>query len=177
MFTDLVGSTELFARLGDDAAEEVRRAHFQLLRQAVAARGGYEVKNLGDGLMVVFPSALDALSCAVAIQRAVQAHNRAGTGPPFHVRVGLHAGEPIRDEDDYFGMAVIVAKRLCDAAQGDQILASALVTGLVGSRGGFHFGPMGCLELKGVGEPVSTAELDWEEEPDAGAGPLCGSGS
>ena len=132
LFTDLVGSTELVARLGDDAAEHLRRSHFQLLREAVSMRGGHEVKNLGDGLMVVFTSALDALRSAVAIQRAVQEHNRRGDGPGFHLRIGLHAGEPVRAEDDYFGMAVIVAKRLCDAASGDQILASSLVTGLVG---------------------------------------------
>ena len=63
LFTDLVASTELLARLGDDAAEEVRRSHFALLRQAIAETGGDEVKSLGDGLMVVFGSAVDALRC------------------------------------------------------------------------------------------------------------------
>lgn len=171
LFTDLVGSTELCGRLGDDAAENVRRTHFQLLREAVSVRGGEEVKNLGDGLMVVFSSALAALSSAIAIQQAVQEHNERGHGPAFHVRVGLHAGEPIRDEHDYFGMAVIVAKRLCDAASGDQILASGLVTGLVGSRGAFQFRPVGPLELKGVPEAVPAAEVAWQPAADTDAGP------
>ena len=157
------GSTELFQRIGDDAAETVRRTHFQLLREAVSARGGHEVKNLGDGLMVVFPSALDALACAVAIQRAVEEHNQRGKGP-FTVRVGLQVGEPIRDEDDYFGTPVIVAKRLCDAARGGQILASQLVRGLVGSRGGFRFRSVGRLELKGITQAVPAVEVGWHPD-------------
>src|SRR5207237_7956841 len=95
-------------------------------------------------------SALDALRSAAAIQQAVSKNNRSGEGPPFEVRVGLHAGEPIRDEDDFFGTPVVVAKRLCDAAQGGQILASQLLAGLVGSRGGFELRPLGPLDLKGL---------------------------
>ena len=71
LFTDLVGSTELASALSPEAGDELRRAHFSLLRQAIAASGGTEVKNLGDGLMVVFPAASAALSCAVAMQQAV----------------------------------------------------------------------------------------------------------
>ena len=147
LFTDLVASTELLARLGDDAAEEVRRAHFSLLRDAVAAAGGEEVKSLGDGLMVAFPSAVDALGCAVTVQRRVDEHNRRRAGPALQVRVGLHAGEPVRDEGDFHGEAVVVAKRLCDQATGGQILTSELVAGLVGSRGGFRFRSVGQLRL------------------------------
>jgi len=174
LFTDVVGSTDLLQSLGDDPAEAVRRSHFRLLRDVVANHGGHEVKSLGDGLMVVFGSALDALRSAVAIQRAVTKNNRSEGGPPFEVRVGLHAGEPIRDGDDYFGTAVVVAKRLCDAAQGGQILATQLLAGLVGSRGGFDLRRLGPLELKGIVEPVLTVEVVWgPEEPEsseAGAG-------
>jgi class 3 adenylate cyclase len=150
LFTDLVASTELLARLGDDAAEEVRRVHFAALRQAVSDAGGEEVESLGDGLMVAFGSVLAALGCAVAIQRRVAEHNRAGSGPALEVRVGLHAGEPVRDGGDFHGEAVVVAKRLCDLAAGGQILTSELVTNLVGSRGGFSFRPLGRLQLKGA---------------------------
>jgi class 3 adenylate cyclase/DNA-binding CsgD family transcriptional regulator/tetratricopeptide (TPR) repeat protein len=163
LFTDLVGSTELLQRMGDDAAEEFRRLHFRLLRQVVAARGGEEVKNLGDGLMVVFGSALDALGSAIDIQRAVRAHNERGRGPAFQIRVGLNAGLPIRSEDDYFGTSVVVAKRLCDAAEGEQILVSEVLAGLVGSRGGFAFEPVGSLDLKGLAQPVAAMSLEWRE--------------
>lgn len=162
LFTDLIGSTRLLDRLGDDAAERLRQTHFRLLREAVRRRRGHEVKNLGDGLMIVFPSALDALDCAIAIQRKVRRHNRREQSLPLHVRVGVHVGEPMRDEGDYFGTAVNVAKRLCDRAAADQILISQLVVDLVGSRGAFAFRPVGSLRLKGLARPVPAAALDWE---------------
>jgi class 3 adenylate cyclase/tetratricopeptide (TPR) repeat protein len=162
LFTDLVGSTELLDQLGDERAEELRRTHFRLLRDAVAAQGGKEVKNLGDGLMVVFPSAVDAVRCAVKMQEAVDEHNRTHAGARLGVRVGLNVGEPIRGEDDYFGTPVVVAKRLCDSASGGQILASELVRALIGSRGGYDFRKSGSLELRGLSDPVPAYEIAWE---------------
>ena len=168
LFTDLVGSTEMLGRIGDDAAEEARLAHFGLLRDAIAAGGGHEVKNLGDGLMVVFGSALDALRCAVSIQLAARDHNRRGVGPPFHIRIGLHAGEPVREGTDFFGTPVVVASRLCAAAQGGQILASLVLVGLIGTRGRFTIHPVGSLELKGLVDPVPAAEVGWEQGASSG---------
>ena len=161
LFTDLVGSTELLEVLGDDEAELLRRRHFKILRDALKASGGEEVKNLGDGLMVTFDSAVDAVGCAVAMQQAVARHNSQQDGHPIEVRVGLNVGEPIRDEDDYFGTSVVVAKRLCDCAIGGQILASDLVRGLVGSRGGFDFTDVGPVALKGLSEPMRTWDIAW----------------
>ena len=79
VFTDLVGSTELIG-LGEAGADEVRREHFGLLRGAVAEHGGREVKNLGDGLMLVFDGVTAGLACAVAMQQAI-AGRRADTEP------------------------------------------------------------------------------------------------
>ncbi len=61
LFTDLAGSSALLDELGDDAADDARRTHFSILREEVTTAGGEEVKNLGDGLMVVFPSAVGAV--------------------------------------------------------------------------------------------------------------------
>ncbi len=153
LFTDLVRSTELLTSLGDDAADELRRRHFAGLRQAVAASGGEEIKSLGDGLMVSFTSPVAALSCAVAMQGSVE-------GSGLELRVGVHAGEPIREESDLFGAAVVVAKRLCDTAGGGQILTSQLVVDLVGGRGTFRFRPLGPMALKGLPEPVRTVAVE-----------------
>lgn len=161
LFTDLVASTEMLTRLGDDAAEEVRRTHFALLRQAIATTGGEEVKSLGDGLMVAFDSGVDALRCAVDMQRRIEEHNAAWAGPRLAVRVGLHAGEPLREGDDFHGEAVVVASRLCNEAEGGQILTSELVAGLVGSRDAFRFRPAGRLRLKGLPEPLAAVTVDW----------------
>ncbi len=161
LFTDQVGSTETLQRLGDEEGERLRRAHFALLREAAALHGGQEVKNLGDGLMVAFVSAVDALACAITIQQAVQGATTRGE-LAFAVRIGLNVGEPIRDEGDYFGTPVVIAKRLCDAGAPGQILASELVRALAGTRGGFSYRALGALPLKGVAEPVAACEVIWE---------------
>jgi adenylate cyclase len=165
LFTDQVGSTTLLERLGEDAAEELRRFHFSLLRRAVTKAGGHEVKNLGDGLMVRFPSSVQAVRCAVAMQRSIADHNRARPERRLQVRIGLHVGEPLVDDNDLFGTSVVVAKRLCDQAQGGQILASEVLASMVGSRGGFRFRPVGRLALKGLAQPVAAAAVDWHTSP------------
>lgn len=112
LFTDLVASTEQTQRLGEEGADELRRTHFALLREAIGAHGGEEVKTVGDGLMVVFPSPSEAVACAVAMQQVVDHHN--GCMPePLGLRVGLHTGEVTPDVGDYFGTPVVVAERLC----------------------------------------------------------------
>ena len=121
LFTDVVGSTELSQRLSPEAADEVRRGHFSILRQAVAEAGGTEVKNLGDGLMVVFASASAAMACAVAMQQGVERDNRAREHS-VGLRVGLSGGEVTREDDDYFGDPVIEAARLCATCESGQIL-------------------------------------------------------
>lgn len=162
LFTDLVGSTAMLDRLGDDRAEELRRQHFGHLRLAVGEAGGHEVKNLGDGLMVSFASPLAAIGCAVAMQRAIAVHNRNFPDHGMQIRVGLHAGEPAREGDDFFGTAVVVAKRLCDRAKGGQILVSELLSGLIGTRGGYCFRSAGRLRLKGFSQPVGAVAVEWD---------------
>src|SRR4051812_8750923 len=162
LFTDRVSSTETLLRVGDDAAERLRRTHFRLLREVAATHGGQEVKNLGDGLMVAFASAVDAVACAIGIQQAVHRDALHEDEEPLAVRVGLNVGEPIVDEGDYFGTPVVVARRLCDAASAGQILASEVVRALVGTRGGFGFQGVGPVPLKGIAEPVPACEVAWE---------------
>jgi class 3 adenylate cyclase len=161
LFTDLVGSTEILARLGDEAGDRVLRDHFEILREAARAHGGREVKNLGDGLMLVFPSARRAVACAASMQQRLVAHNDKSDGEAMGLRIGLNAGEVIKAEDDYFGMPVVVAKRLCDRAAPGQTLSSEIVRALVGSPRDYRFIALGTLSLKGIADPVSVFELDW----------------
>jgi class 3 adenylate cyclase/tetratricopeptide (TPR) repeat protein len=159
LFTDLVGSTELLSRAGDDDAQRIFRAHHDLLAETAAAHGGEEVKWLGDGMMVVFDSVADALSAAIAIQQAAR---RPVAGEKLAIRVGLNAGEVLRDNADYFGTTVVVARRLCDRAQPGQILCSDVIAALLGGRPGFVFSELGKLELKGVPAPVGALEVRYE---------------
>jgi hypothetical protein len=123
------------------------------------------VKNLGDGLLVVFPSLSRALAC-VAMQQAIDMHNRRG-GEPLGVRVGISIGEAVTEDGDYFGEPVVQAARLCAKCEGGQILAPALV----GRRGGQDFSAVGELRLKGLADPMPTVEVRWEplrEDSDEG---------
>jgi class 3 adenylate cyclase len=112
VFCDLVDSTALLARLGDDRMEAVRRAHVADVSEAVGAAGGRVVKLLGDGAMASFDSALGALRGAAAIQSAVVRLDGAHDGLGIAARVGIAAGEPIADGEDLHGMAVVIASRL-----------------------------------------------------------------
>jgi DNA-binding NarL/FixJ family response regulator/class 3 adenylate cyclase len=159
LFTDVVGSTSLFARRGDEAADVLRREHFATLRAAVAEHGGREVKSTGDGLMVAFASAVGALRCAVAMQRATT-----GAAEGLAVRVGLDAGEPLRDGEDLYGTPVIVASRLCDAAESGEILATEVVCRIAGPRLREAVQPAGALKLRGLDDRVATARVLWREE-------------
>ena len=169
VFTDLVGSTELAGALGEDAAEQLRREHFQVLRDAIAEHGGEEVKTIGDSLMVAFTSPAEAVACAVSMQQGIDGHNRSGK-QPLAIRIGINSGEATVEDGDYFGTPVVVAKRLCDVAEGAQILCSDLVHALAGTRGGFTFKDLGALPLKGIDDPIPACEVAWE--PSGGALPL-----
>jgi class 3 adenylate cyclase len=147
LFTDVVGSTELLDRLGDDAAHHVRRRHFALLREVVRRHGGREVKSLGDGLMVVFATPRAAVQCAVAMQRAVTASDDG-----LDLRVGVASGEAICEDGDYFGRPVVVARRLCDAATGGQVLVAGPVEGAEARA-------VEPLRLKGLSEPVAASSV------------------
>ena len=151
LFTDLVGSTALFARRGDDAADALRREHFTGLRRAIAAHGGREVKSTGDGLMVSFASAVAAVRCAVEMQRTSE----------LQLRVGLDAGEPIREGEDLYGTPVIVANRLCDVAEPGEILASEMVARIAAPRLEAPVQSAGSLKLKGLDARVSAARVLW----------------
>lgn len=168
LVTDLVGSTAMFDRLGDEKGERLLRAHLGELRALVRAFGGVEVKSTGDGIMAAFPAAWLATECAVAMQRSLHLRNE-DADEPLHIRIGLHSGDTTADRHDYYGIAVAVAARLCDRAEPDGILISSVTRGLVGSRGGHGYADAGIPVLKGIDEPVQAWALEWGpgQEPPA----------
>ncbi len=161
LFTDLVSWTQLSSRLSPDVADRLRRRHFATLHRAIVSCGGTEVKTLGDGAMAVFSMASAALSCAVAMQRAVDTDNCVG-GHALGLRVGLSGGEVTREDGDCFGDPVVEAARLCACASSGQILAAQVVKAMAGRRGRFPYRGLGPLELKGFPEPLETFEVGWE---------------
>jgi class 3 adenylate cyclase len=160
VFTDIEGSTTLTQRLGDAKAQEVLRTHNAIIRDALKANGGSEVKALGDGFMASFSSAARALECAIAIQRAFAAHNEAAE-EPINVRIGLNAGEPIAEEGDLFGTAVNLAARIAAQAEGGEILVANVVRELAAGKG-FLFADRGDTALRGFEDPVRLYQVRWE---------------
>lgn len=159
MFTDLEGSTELTQRLGDAVAMDVLRRHDGIVRRALEASGGTEVKHTGDGIMASFPSVSGAIAAAVAIQRGF-AEAEGATEMPVGVRIGISAGEPVTDRDDLFGAAVQLAARLSSRAGSRSILVSAAVRDLAVGKG-FQFGTMRSFRLKGFDDSVRACDVEW----------------
>jgi class 3 adenylate cyclase/tetratricopeptide (TPR) repeat protein len=165
LFTDMVGSTELSTALDPNTADELRQTHFGLLRAALNAAGGIEVKNLGDGLMVAFSSLSRALACAVAMQQTVERHNHR-TIQPITIRVGLSTGEAAEEDGDFFGEPVIEASRLCAHAESGQILTTSTARALAGRHATQEFVPVGEVVLKGLPDPVEVVEVRWTPDSD-----------
>ena len=111
MFTDIVGSTEMTARLGDAAGLELVRVHDALVRRGLDAHRGREIKHTGDGIMAAFNNVADAVHAAADIQRRFAAYNVEAT-ESLNVRIGIHAGEPVANHSDLFGTTVQLAFRL-----------------------------------------------------------------
>ena len=164
MFTDIVGSTEMTARLGDAAALEMIKVHDALVRRGLTSHGGREVKHTGDGIMAVFREVPDAVRAAAAIQRQFARYN-ADASEPLRVRIGVQAGEPVADHDDLFGAAVQLAQRLCSEAEADGILVSGLVRELCGEDAA-RFVALGARRLKGFSESVPVFRFEWRESAD-----------
>lgn len=152
MFTDMVGSTEMTARLGDAMSLELLRAHNAIIRRCLERYRGSEVKHLGDGVMASFDDAPASVACAIRIQAEFAAYNAKGE-TPIHVRIGIHAGEPVADSDDLFGSAVQMAARICDIAPADAILVSREVRDAC-SGADLVLEPRAAETLKGFSEPV-----------------------
>jgi tetratricopeptide (TPR) repeat protein len=159
VFTDIVGSTKLRARLGEAATTTLLRAHIRHLEDAVRGRGGQVIKGLGDGIMATFGAAADAVAASVAIQQAVARQNRSAA-EAVHIRVGLSAGDVTIEANDVQGLPVVEAARLCAEAEGDEILASEVVRLLAGSPEAFR--PVGLRELKGLPQPLMVWQVAWE---------------
>ncbi len=159
LFTDICGSTELTQRLGDELGTALVREHDTIVRAALAAHGGREVKHTGDGIMASFQSVSASVDAARVIQRALADRNREAD-TPVDVRIGISAGEPVTDGEDLFGAAVQLAARLCGCGAPGSITTSVAVRELcIGKTLQFDGGR--AEALKGFAQPVTVFGVDW----------------
>ena len=162
LFTDIADSTTLTQALGDEAALAMLGVHDTIVRDALSASGGREVKHTGDGIMASFISAAGAVRCAIEIQRQLDKHSQENPDRPLKVRVGAAAGEPVEQHNDLFGSTVQLAARLCAHAQPEQILVSNAIAELCIGKG-LSFEDVGEVTLKGFDSPVRAHAAAWKQ--------------
>ncbi len=174
MFTDMVGSTKLTQTKGDAVAQQVVRTHNRIVREALTAFSGREIKHTGDGIMASFSSTAGSVAAAIDIQRQTAKHTKSNPELPLHLKIGINAGQPIAEDDDLFGTTVQLSARIVDKAGAGQIFVSDTVRGLCAGKD-LQFVSRGEFEMKGIDEPITLYEVPWDTEaaaaPEAAATP------
>jgi class 3 adenylate cyclase len=158
LFTDLEGSTSLLQMVGEAAYMVLLAEHDVIIRRALVASRGREVKHTGDGVMASFDDVARALQCALAIQAGFEGRTAAGTSQPLRVRIGMAAGEPVDHNEDMFGSTVNLASRICGVADVGHPLVAELVHDL-GMKDGFSFAEARDVVLKGFPGQTRVFEL------------------
>jgi class 3 adenylate cyclase len=154
LFADLRGYTSYADVRGDHAAADLLARYRTLVREAVAATGGAEIRTEGDGFYVVFDSASGAVRCGMSIVAAAAAA-AGGPGDAIQVGVGVHAGETVETAEGYVGSAVNIAARLCSQAKAGELVVSDTVRALTRTYLDVRFEPLGTRRLKGLDEPIA----------------------
>ena len=162
LFNDIVGSTAMAERLGDQRWQEVLHVHNEIIREKIAAQQGFEVKSQGDGFMIAFSSARRAILCAIDMQRAFAVYSEINPDEAIKVRIGLHTGEVIKEGEDFFGKNVILAARISAQAGDEEILVSSLLKQITESSGDLQFDEGRELELKGLSGTYGVHAVIWQ---------------
>ncbi len=147
-FCDLVGFTRFINSHGDEESREVLKGYNNMVRSVLDAFNGLEVKQLGDGFLFSFDSSRKALDAALNIREGIKRLN-SKQETDLSIRIGLHAGEVIREDGDVIGSTVNMAERIMSEASADQIVTSETFKSLAGTPGKFDFVEIGDRELKG----------------------------
>jgi len=156
VFTDIVDSTILAERIGDEEWVELVKKHEASIRRSTSRNGGTVIKMLGDGSMLAFRSARAAVRTSLEIQEAAEAE-------AYAVRIGIHAGEVVRSEGDLLGLTVNKAARVASVAGGGQIVVSTVVAELIGTVDGLIIGKPETVTLKGLSGTHTLVHI----EPDS----------
>lgn len=158
LFTDIVGSTELAQRLGDEVAFNLMTIHDRIVVDAVTQCGGKIIKSTGDGTMAVFVSPVAAVRAACLIQTVVIQQLDENGEAIMAIRIGAAAGEPIERNNDFFGSTVNLAARLCAHAQPGAVLVTNGIAELCLGKG-MRFAKIKRANLKGFDEEIRTREV------------------
>jgi len=163
VFSDIEDSTARINAIGDRRWFAILGRHNELVRESVGRYGGTEVKNQGDGFMLTFPSARRALQAMAQVQKALVRDAENDPDAAIRVRVGMHTGEVIVDDDgDLFGQHVNMAARIGAQAFGSEILVSSLTRAILETRREFTFGEPRIEDLKGLSGTHTLHPVHWD---------------
>jgi adenylate cyclase len=171
VFADLVGSTGIFERLGDETAGRFVTQLTTALAKIFEQHQGRVVKLLGDGLFVVFTSESQAVTACIAIQDRLQQKpvRPGGMGRPVQMQMGIESGEVVEIQGDCYGDAVNCAARLADLAGADQILTTQRVRDALPPDQQEMLRGLGPMYLRGKAEVTEVYRVEWQPERDAEA--------
>ena len=172
MFTDIAGYTQL-AQTDESGALRLLREQEKIVRPLLAVHQGRKVKSMGDGLLLEFEDALDAVECGVELQRQVHERNAQEGARPLRIRVGIHLGDVQRRGTDILGDAVNVASRIEPLAEPGGVCISAQVFDQVHNKVAYRLEKLGPKSLKGVREQIDVYRvvLPWAAEGAETTGP------
>jgi class 3 adenylate cyclase len=167
LFSDIEESTALNERIGDRAWVKLIAAHDKLVSDVVQRRSGHVVKSQGDGFMIAFARAEQAVRCGIDLQRALEKNAKRKRQEEIRVRIGIHMGRSVRRGDDLFGRNVAMAARVAAQAVGGEILVSEPVRDAVDDCEDIGFDGGRDVELKGFSGSYRLFAVEASADPDA----------
>jgi adenylate cyclase len=162
LITDIVGSTGLNLRAGDQRWIELLREHNQVVREQLLTHDGVQFKHTGDGICAWFSNAESAVESALGMIVDLDRHNLLHPDYEIRIRCGIASGAPLGEGDDLFGIAVALASRLCGIASGSEVLVADDVARAArsGRGGGVQFREAEAVRLRGFPDDVWVRRVD-----------------
>ena len=163
LFADVSGSTKLFETRGDVEARRLVAAMLGALSEVTARHGGRVIKTIGDEIMCTFPGAMQGLLCAVDMQKRI-AHDPGFAADKLAIRIGLHHGEALVEDNDVYGDAVNTAARMAALAKREQVITTASTINLLTNVGMLRTRSVGQARVAGKLQPIDIVDVQWQED-------------
>jgi class 3 adenylate cyclase len=163
LFADVSGSTKLFETRGDLEARRLVAAILGALSEVTARHGGRVIKTIGDEIMCTYPGPMQGLLCAVDMQKRI-AHDVNFAKDKLAIRIGLHHGETLVEDNDVYGDAVNTAARMASLAKREQIITTASTVNMLTNVGMLHTRAVGQARVAGKQHPIDIVDVQWQED-------------
>jgi adenylate cyclase len=163
LFADVSGSTKLFETRGDVEARRIVAAILGALSEVCARHGGRVIKTIGDEIMCTFPGPMQGLLCAVDMQKRI-AHDPVFAHDKLAIRIGLHHGDALIEENDVYGDAVNTAARMAALAKREQVITTASTINMLTNVGMLRTRAVGQARVAGKLQPIDIVDVQWQED-------------